>query len=134
MRCEHWSHYTLLLRCVAEAAVTAQRLPEALELLERGMRFQERFGPRGIALGRLYEVRAQLAISMHDQAALQHYFNLCAEQFANRRDGAVSRKYERLSEEASVVGLTLTPPARAPIAGTPGKQRAPRIAQLLESS
>jgi hypothetical protein len=132
-RASHWSFYPHLMRCAAEAALLAGRTEDALRLMDRCVAWHERYGPGGIPQMLSYEARARVAIAMRDQPGLQHYFDLCAEQFGSRRDAALSRKYERLKEEAEEVGLTLAPPARAPIASALEKRR-PRIAELLAQS
>jgi len=40
-------------------------------------------------------VHAEVTLAMHDAEALQHYFDLCAQQFTSQRDGTLMKKFER---------------------------------------
>jgi hypothetical protein len=66
----------------------------------------------GLSLGLSYEARARIAIAAGDRAALASYAPLAAREYRHGRGSSLGTRYERLMQEARMVGIqTLAPPA-----------------------
>jgi hypothetical protein len=93
---------------VALAEARAQQYPSACERVERMIARSVELGAQGVLLGRLYEVRARIALWMGDELAFSDHALRCAQQY-KKSDGdpALVAKYERLVREAAVAGTSV---------------------------
>ncbi|HKU41962.1 MAG TPA: hypothetical protein VJR89_27580, partial [Polyangiales bacterium] len=77
--------------------------------LERVLERQRALGVSGLFRGATYEARARIAIWAGDQAAVERYGRLTAEQFRHGRGSTLGARYERLMEEARGAGVLVLP-------------------------
>jgi tetratricopeptide (TPR) repeat protein len=85
---------------VAQAHARAGDFARALEIMDTVLQIGARPGRSGLALGTLYEARAQIAIWMGDSAAFERFAGLCGDELAKAHNPQLSARFTRLLEEA----------------------------------
>jgi hypothetical protein len=101
-----------VLRLAAANALTGHgELAAALLLLERDIAEAQATGRHGLALGLLYEARAQVALAARDNEVFAQYAELTAREYARGESSALRGRLARLIEQARKHGLTELGPA-----------------------
>jgi hypothetical protein len=89
-----------IARALAMAEAKLGDYAGAAARLEEIAQAQTRLGASGLPLGATYEARARIAIWARDQAAVEQYARLCAQEYRYGRGSALGARYERLMDEA----------------------------------
>jgi hypothetical protein len=80
---------------------------EAIALSEAAIDEWTRIGSTGLNLGLAYESRARIALIMGDAEAFVAYAKLCAEQYKDKHNPALTAKYGNLLQEARQKGFDI---------------------------
>jgi hypothetical protein len=100
---------TEISRVLALAEAKLGDYPRAAQRLEGLMAEQVQLGVTGLNLGATYEARARIAIWAEDQAAVEKYAALTAQEYRHGRGSPLGARYERLMEEALRAGVRVLP-------------------------
>jgi hypothetical protein len=97
-----------LVRTLALAEAKLGAHDEACKRLDALIAAQTELGVSGLLLGATYEARARIAIWASDEAAVERYARLTAQEYRHGLGSPLGARYERLMDEARrKVALTL---------------------------
>ncbi|MBN1655540.1 MAG: serine/threonine protein kinase [Deltaproteobacteria bacterium] len=85
---------------LAWAEARSGELATAIERCDAVLRDHKKKKIAGIRLGRIYELRARIAVLEKDETAFQTYANLCARQYKIEDNPTLNARYEKLIEKA----------------------------------
>lgn len=96
-----------LLQCIAESLLALGRPEEALPLMEEQVAWYEQLGASGLLIAFAYEVRARVAVALHDAVGARRFAAACARHSGAEHEPTHSPAYRRIVAMAETHGLSL---------------------------